>query len=545
MGKGQQELERGEEGIGEMKPEEGKKLLPVDNEKVKGGPPPPPDGGWGWVIVAASFLCNMVLDGIGYSFGILLEPLMKYYDKGKGEIAMVGSILAGFIMLVGPISSSLVNKFGPRVTCIIGALVSSLSIFVSTFSPNIYMLMISYGVLGGFGLGLMYVPAVTAVGFWFEKRRSLVTGISTCGSGFGTIVFAPVVSLLEGALQWQWCNRIVALFCLMCTLLGATMRPVPSGNSSDDDSIAEIKKQNPIIKKKAFNASKEEIDYMDGESETAPVMEKAPEKQEENLEKSEEKQKNGYLRVLSNFPFLLVMLGNLPAVMGLYIPYSFLPAMAKQRGIAKSQSALLISLIGFFNTGGRIVSGAVTDHPRVDALLVTVVALGWGAVCPLLMTLCNSFWSFCLVCIMFGLSLSAWPAVTSSLLVDLLGLELLTSAFGVLTCIRGASAFLGPPLGGFVIDATSPAKNTTEVISDAMNTTLNTVSHLNTTLATGMNSTDVAQVLEEVDTANYSVAFIISSVLLGLASLGHVVAYLVKKAQGKKKSNDQAMVTKA
>ena len=42
--------------------------------------------------------------------------------------------------------------------------------------------------------------------------------------------------------------------------------------------------------------------------------------------------------------------------------------------------------------------------------------------------------------------------------VELLGLELLTSAFGVLTCIRGLSAFLGPPLGGFVIDATSPQK---------------------------------------------------------------------------------------
>ena len=117
-------------------------------------------------------------------------------------------------MLVGPISSSLVNKFGPRKTCIAGAIVSAVSIFLSTFSPNVYLLMISYGVLGGLGLGLMYVPAVTAVGYWFEKKRSLVTGISTCGSGFGTIVFAPVVTALEAGLGWQWCNRVVACFCL-------------------------------------------------------------------------------------------------------------------------------------------------------------------------------------------------------------------------------------------------------------------------------------------------------------------------------------------
>ena len=40
-----------------------------------------------------------------------------------------------------------------------------------TLSPKI-----SYGIVGGLGLGLMYVPAVTAVGYWFEKKRSLVTG---------------------------------------------------------------------------------------------------------------------------------------------------------------------------------------------------------------------------------------------------------------------------------------------------------------------------------------------------------------------------------
>jgi hypothetical protein len=89
------------------------------------------------------------------------------------------------------------------------------------------------------------------------------------------------------------------------------------------------------------------------------------------------------------------------------------------------------------------------------------------------MTFCFDFWSFSIVCILFGLSLSAWIAVTSPLLVssqasfllilhcvsipkvDLLGLELLTSAFGILTFLRGVAALLGPPLAGFVIDATS------------------------------------------------------------------------------------------
>jgi len=520
MGAGEQ---AGEERGGEV---EQRTLL--KESKDSSSPPPPPDGGWGWVIVGASFLCNMVLDGIGYSFGIFLEPLEKHFEgAGKGKISLVGSILAGFIMLVGPISSFLVNKFGPRLTCMAGACISAAAIFLSTFSPNVYVLMLSYGVIGGLGLGLMYVPAVTAVGYWFEKKRSLVTGISTCGSGFGTIIFAPVVTFLLASTDWQWTNRIIACFCLMCTFLGMTMKPVPRPKTEDEDSVTELKKHNGAILKndKAFTASKEEMDFIDNNEEPVKTTTLLP------LHDTEEEkpQQNGYLTVLKNLPFFLVMLANLPAVMGLYIPYMYLPGITQQRGLSKEESALLISLIGFFNTGGRIVSGAVTDHPRVDALFMTFLALLWGAFCPLLMTLCYDFWSYTVVCIMFGVSLSAWPAVTSSMLVELLDLQLLTSAFGVLTCMRGAGAFLGPPLAGFVLDAAGPRDdfiiyNTTAVDSNDI-VKMAFVGEGETELTTTM------MPASKPDLAHYEIALYISTLLLGISALGHAFAFVVKKVQ--------------
>ena len=108
--------------------------------------------------------------------------------------------------------------------------------------------------------------------------------------------------------------------------------------------------------------------------------------------------------------------------------------------------------------------------------------------------------------------------------VDILGLEHLTSAFGVLTCIRGLSAFLGPPLGGFVIDATSPEKivNATETVVANM-----------TTIATEAATEAVAAE----DTSNYQVAFWISAALLGTSSVGHLIAFFVKKVTQKNEAN--------
>ena len=47
-----------------------------EKEEEEEDPYAPPDGGWGWVVMIASFTCNLVLDGIGYVFGVFLQPMM-------------------------------------------------------------------------------------------------------------------------------------------------------------------------------------------------------------------------------------------------------------------------------------------------------------------------------------------------------------------------------------------------------------------------------------------------------------------------------------
>ena len=126
----------------------------------------------------------------------------------------------------GPIVGGLVNKFGCRMVCIFGSIVACIGFCLSTLSPNVPTLMITYGVIGGFGLGLIYLPAVVAVGYYFESKRALATGISVCGSGVGTFLFAPLATHLLEAYGWKGSNLIFAGLCLNCAVFGALMRPL-------------------------------------------------------------------------------------------------------------------------------------------------------------------------------------------------------------------------------------------------------------------------------------------------------------------------------
>ena len=59
-------------------------------------PPLPPDGGYGWIVLIASFTCNLLIDGMGYSIGILNVHFLHTYGETKSKTAWIGSIQTGY-----------------------------------------------------------------------------------------------------------------------------------------------------------------------------------------------------------------------------------------------------------------------------------------------------------------------------------------------------------------------------------------------------------------------------------------------------------------
>ena len=108
-----------------------------------------------------------------------------------------------FFVISGPFVSALSNRYGFRVVTISGAIMAATSLAVSSFAPSIEFLFISVGVFGGIGFGVIFLPAVVAVGYYFDKKRALATGIAVCGSGVGTFILAPFTAFLLEEYGWR------------------------------------------------------------------------------------------------------------------------------------------------------------------------------------------------------------------------------------------------------------------------------------------------------------------------------------------------------
>ena len=184
----------------------------------------PPDGGWGWVVVFASFFVNLIADGITFSFGVIYVEFLNYFGEGKGKTAWIGSLFMAMPLLSGPVASFLTDRYGCRKVTIAGSILACLGFVMSAFSTSMEMLFLTFGVLAGFGLSLCYVAAVVIVAYYFDKRRSFATGLSVCGSGIGTFLFAPLTQKLLEYYGWRGTTLILAGFFLNMMVCGMLMR---------------------------------------------------------------------------------------------------------------------------------------------------------------------------------------------------------------------------------------------------------------------------------------------------------------------------------
>lgn len=189
-----------------------------------GDKPHIPDGGWGWVVVLASVILSMIMDGISFSFGILFPELVTEFKASKSDTSWIGSLFMAVPLLSGPIMSAFVDKYGCRPMTIVGGLISAAGFIISSRVNSLVFMYLTFGILSGLGLGLCYVTAVVSVAFWFDKRRTLAVGLAASGTGIGTFAFAPLTDMLLEEYGWRYTTLILGGIFLNCCVCGMLLR---------------------------------------------------------------------------------------------------------------------------------------------------------------------------------------------------------------------------------------------------------------------------------------------------------------------------------
>lgn len=158
--------------------------------------------------------------------------------------------------------------------------------------------------------------------------------------------------------------------------------------------------------------------------------------------------------LLTDGIFILFAISNFCTSIGFNAPYIFIVDRARHLGIPDSQSSFLLAVVGIANTVSRIVLGYISDQSWVNRLYLYNVALTLCGIGTCVSIWFYSYSSQIFYAAVFGSMSGAYVGLTSVVLVDLLGMEKLTNAFGLLLMFQGIASIIGPPICGALFDMT-------------------------------------------------------------------------------------------
>jgi MFS transporter, OFA family, oxalate/formate antiporter len=149
-----------------------------------------------WGIAIAGVLLQIALGAV-YAWSVFRVPLVKQFGWSISEVTLTFTIsifVVGFAAFFGGLW---LNRRGPRIVALTGGFLYGAGVFLASFSDHrLWWLYLSYGVIGGTGVGLSYIVPVAVLVKWFPDRRGLITGVAVGGFGLGALVTAPLATRL-------------------------------------------------------------------------------------------------------------------------------------------------------------------------------------------------------------------------------------------------------------------------------------------------------------------------------------------------------------
>jgi MFS transporter, OFA family, oxalate/formate antiporter len=182
-----------------------------------------------WVIAIAGVFLQVALGAV-YAWSVFRVPLSKQFGWSISEVTLTFTIsifVLGFAAFFGGLW---LNRKGPRIVALTGGTLYGLGVFLASFSHSLSWLYLSYGVIGGIGLGLGYIVPVAVLVKWFPDRRGLITGIAVGGFGAGALITAPIATRLIQSVGVLSTFAYLGIAYFVVTIIsGAFMQNPPEG----------------------------------------------------------------------------------------------------------------------------------------------------------------------------------------------------------------------------------------------------------------------------------------------------------------------------
>ena len=294
------------------------------------------------------------------------------------------------------------------------------------------------------------------VSYYFDKHRSFAMGLTVMGSGVGTVFLPPILQYSIELYGWRPTFLLLGAFVLNCIACGIVLLPIKPTKvwvKKCDD----IANDSGSVEMEDLENNSSSLLSTSSSSSTSTSSEESI-TEEDNMA-AEKSKVIRFLQILRNsfdvtlfkdIPFSLFCLSSFITSLGYNAPYLYIVAwgdvelgFSAEKGFINN-AAWLPSVIGVGNIVGRFLWGFLADLPQLSRMVLYIISLILCGFVTIFSTLHGSWWWMVGFAFLFGLLIGAFVSLTPLILVDLLGLDRLDVAFGILGVVQFVATLIGP-----------------------------------------------------------------------------------------------------
>ncbi len=341
--------------------------------------------------------------GVAYIWSVFQTGIATSLFDGDNTLASYSySIMLAVIGFGSIIGGKLVPKITIRFVVMLGGFLMSAGFFLASMTTPEFpqALWLTYGVMGGIGMGFVYAPTIAYVQKCFPDKKGLVTGLVVAALGLGGLVFTPAVESIIAANGGVGVGELAAIriiaivFLVLCTF-GSLFLSTPEEKAG------------------AANAG--------GANDlSASQVIKTPE-------------------------FYMIAASMMLACISGLMLIGFAKPIAVGRGLGEAATVGVL-MISIANAAGRLCWGAISDKVgRIKTLIILMIGT---AIFPLLVNVAQGYSIFVLIGLIgffYGGLLSSFPLITA----ETFGARYAATNYGMVLVAFGISALIASNIGGY------------------------------------------------------------------------------------------------
>ncbi|XP_070553717.1 monocarboxylate transporter 12-like [Ptychodera flava] len=410
-----------------------------------------------WLVLASSFYVQFNCGGLSSTNGLFMVEFIKTFDESAATLSWIFTILFFMVAILTPVSGYLTSMYGAQKVVASGAIIVVVGLVMTAFTDSLPLLFLTFSVLIGTGIAVIYIPALSIVAEYFTDRYAFANGIAGVGAGVGFMIFSPLVETLIQVYGWHGTFLILAGLFANIFVCAMIMKPVAKTTKKHNKEPFQMESNTSSQEGSASDTTvsglrdSSRVNSPDGYT---PVQddEQTPESAvdgEHGGRCSTSNKKTGRnifsviyhmwgFYIFPRYPcmaVLIVCMMGFGIAMVMYMMWIVVRAV--DIGISRMNAAALMTALGMSSVTGRLSHGWFVDLKVIPpmALLASMFAL--NALSVLTYTLVTNYVIMVIACVGIGLSHGVGIPMFNVCTKEIVQLRDLPNAIGLIFFVQG------------------------------------------------------------------------------------------------------------